>query len=388
MGNHPPANLQAKLTVNQPGDPYEQEADRVADQVVRRKHQATPAIPGEEEEEQRLMRKQRSSGAQAAQGESAPPVVNQALSSGGQPLDAGTQASMESHFGQDFSDVRIHTDGQAAESAQAINAQAYTVGKDVVFGEGQYAPGTSEGERLLAHELTHVVQQQERRTQGTAILQRELKYHGQVEPEKAQAFLEAFDRSVEIIATDISEAKGLVGQEAKDLRAALEELRALKKKSKVTVWYTSEGNDYASYDNASGELRLHFDFGAKATLPTTLVHEAIHAVHAKRHPGLSRMYGELLKAGTTTDEHKGVLTLRWKAWTEYWAYRRAAEYNNLRQEPRFRRDPHQAAIEEKDVQRSIANLRNKTGEEIDPQRWKPPAEKHNQQRRHEEETTR
>src|SRR5690348_10689940 len=66
---------------------------------------------------------------------------------------------MESRFGQDFSQVRVHTDTKAAESARAVNALAYTVGQDVVFGEGQYTPGTQEGKSLLAHELTHVVQQ-------------------------------------------------------------------------------------------------------------------------------------------------------------------------------------------------------------------------------------
>jgi hypothetical protein len=89
-----------------------------------------------------------------------PPIVHDVLSSPGQPLDAGTRAFMEPRFGFDFSRVRVHTDARAAGSAQAVNALAYTVGHNVVFGTGQYAPGTNEGRRLLAHELTHVVQQQ------------------------------------------------------------------------------------------------------------------------------------------------------------------------------------------------------------------------------------
>ncbi len=88
-----------------------------------------------------------------------PSIVHNTLSSPGQPLDAGTRAFMEPRFGYDFSQVRVHTDARAAESARAVNALAYTVGRDVVFGEGQYEPETSEGKRLLAHELTHVVQQ-------------------------------------------------------------------------------------------------------------------------------------------------------------------------------------------------------------------------------------
>ncbi len=101
----------------------------------------------------------------------APSIVNDVLRAPGQPLDAGTRAFMEPRFGSDFSQVRIHTDAQAAESARAVNAQAYTVGSDVVFGAGQYAPEASEGKRLMAHELTHVVQQQ-----GTpAVLQSKLR---------------------------------------------------------------------------------------------------------------------------------------------------------------------------------------------------------------------
>jgi peptidoglycan hydrolase-like protein with peptidoglycan-binding domain len=88
-----------------------------------------------------------------------PPIVQEVLSSSGQPLDTDTRAFMESRFGHDFSQVRVHTDERAVESAQAVNALAYTVGRDVAFGEGQYAPRTNEGQRVLAHELTHVVQQ-------------------------------------------------------------------------------------------------------------------------------------------------------------------------------------------------------------------------------------
>jgi hypothetical protein len=86
-------------------------------------------------------------------------IVHDVLHSPGQPLDAGTRAFMEPRFGHDFSQVRVHTDAKAAESARAVNALAYTVGRNMVFGAGQYAPGTSEGRWLMAHELTHVVQQ-------------------------------------------------------------------------------------------------------------------------------------------------------------------------------------------------------------------------------------
>src|SRR5437870_10133709 len=94
----------------------------------------------------------------AAPTNSVPPIVHDVLNSSGQSLDAGTRAFMEPRFGHDFSQVRVHTDAKAAESARVVNALAYTVGRDVVFGAGQHASGTSEGRRLMAHELTHVVQ--------------------------------------------------------------------------------------------------------------------------------------------------------------------------------------------------------------------------------------
>lgn len=88
-----------------------------------------------------------------------PPIVDDVLRSSGQPLDAETRAFMEPRFGHDFSRVRVHADARAAASAQAVNAMAYTVGANIVFDSGQYATGTEAGRQLLAHELTHVVQQ-------------------------------------------------------------------------------------------------------------------------------------------------------------------------------------------------------------------------------------
>jgi Domain of unknown function (DUF4157) len=88
-----------------------------------------------------------------------PPIVDEVLRSPGQSLDAGIRAFMESHFRHDFSRVRVHTDSEAAESAQAVNALAYTTGHHIVFTNNNYAPETLQGQQLLAHELTHVVQQ-------------------------------------------------------------------------------------------------------------------------------------------------------------------------------------------------------------------------------------
>lgn len=90
---------------------------------------------------------------------SVPVVVHEVLNSHGEPLDAETRALMEPRFRHDFGRVRVHTDRKAAESTKAVNALAYTVGQNIVFGAGQYEPRTSAGKRLLAHELVHTVQQ-------------------------------------------------------------------------------------------------------------------------------------------------------------------------------------------------------------------------------------
>lgn len=136
----PHFTLRPKLQVNPVGDPFEQEADRVAEHVMR-----TPDP-------------QRRAG-DAGPGVVAPPPMPRLLSSPGHPLDPCTRTFMEPRFGQDFSKVRVHTDAQAAVSARDIHALAYTVGEHVFFGVGEYAPSTTKGKHLLAHELTHVVQQ-------------------------------------------------------------------------------------------------------------------------------------------------------------------------------------------------------------------------------------
>jgi hypothetical protein len=144
-----PKGMQAKLAINQPGDRWEQEADRAADDVLAVRPLA-PAQPAAEP----IHRAEMSPSMMEA-----PASVQEVLTSPGQPLDAITQTLMSGRFGYDFSSVRIHSDRRAAESARDVNALAYTVGRDVVFAPGQYTPHTQPGQRLLAHELAHVVQQ-------------------------------------------------------------------------------------------------------------------------------------------------------------------------------------------------------------------------------------
>ena len=115
-------------------------------------------LPGEQKkkDDEPVLQRQASG---AATVDAVPPVVHDVLQAPGQPLDANTRTFMETRFGHDFGQVRVHTDARAAESAQAVSAVAYTMGRNIVFGAGRFTPGTHEGRRLLAHELTHVVQQ-------------------------------------------------------------------------------------------------------------------------------------------------------------------------------------------------------------------------------------
>ncbi len=112
--------------------------------------------PLKKKEDSLLMRKETN---ESSASMVAPPAVDDVLAQSGQPLDRATRSFMEARFGYDFGHVRIHNDAQAQESAGRINAHAYTVGESVVFGSGRFSPHTTEGQRLLAHELTHVVQQ-------------------------------------------------------------------------------------------------------------------------------------------------------------------------------------------------------------------------------------
>jgi hypothetical protein len=101
------------------------------------------------------------------QPQAASPVHDVVGTGGGSPLDDGTRSTMESAFGASFDDVRVHTDSQASQSAESVGANAYTVGSDVVFKSGQFDPGSDKGQRTIAHELAHVVQQSSGPVDGT-----------------------------------------------------------------------------------------------------------------------------------------------------------------------------------------------------------------------------
>jgi len=169
--------LAPTLEINEPGDIYEREADRVADHVMR-----SVTIPAQIAEllpkirrkcslceaggkpcqdcadEEKHIQRQSESSNEPNEG-TVPSIVHEVLQSPGEKLDSKTKAFFESSFEYDFGNVRIHNDARAAGSAKAINALAYTSGRNIIFGPGQYSPNSNNGRRLLAHELTHVVQQ-------------------------------------------------------------------------------------------------------------------------------------------------------------------------------------------------------------------------------------
>jgi hypothetical protein len=164
--------IQTKLSINTTGDPFEQEADAMADKVMRMKDSFSPTAHGNnsidpvaiqrtcqhcEDEEKHVRRKEKS----ASEMQESSNLDNYigSLNSSGHAIPESSRQFFEPRFGQDFSNVRIHTDPVAAKSAKAINALAYTTGNHIVFNQGQYAPGSESGQRLMAHELTHVVQQ-------------------------------------------------------------------------------------------------------------------------------------------------------------------------------------------------------------------------------------
>jgi hypothetical protein len=169
-----PEAIQIKPAINQPGDKFEQEADRVSERVMRMPQAqrqgacacggACPKCQTEQPGQEQELLQARRLGSGDPGPTAVPPMVHAVLRAPGQPLDPATRAFMEPRFGHDFAKVRVHTNNHAAESAAAVSALAYTVGNHVVFGAGQYAPGSSRGQRLLTHELAHVVQQNGGRT--------------------------------------------------------------------------------------------------------------------------------------------------------------------------------------------------------------------------------
>jgi Domain of unknown function (DUF4157)/OmpA family len=194
----PNSRHQPKLKIGAVDDPQEREADQIADRVVRIPHPVVEGRtgdslqracacggPGDGECEECQKKREGTVSRVATQSSAsgtAPPIVNNVLRSSGQPLDPATRSFFEPRLGRDFSRIRVHTDAQASESALAVGASAYTVGRDIAFAAGHYAPGTNAGRKLLAHELVHTVQQ----ASGPAYsaVQRQFQFDCRIDPFK------------------------------------------------------------------------------------------------------------------------------------------------------------------------------------------------------------
>ena len=158
--------LQPRLKINTAGDKYEQEADRIAEQIM---SMPESQVQRSKQHVGRYTTVRRKSDGETGPGLSA--AISQSRG-GGQPLDRFTSEYMSSRLGRDLSDVRVHTGSKSVRMNEKINSRAFTVGRDIYFNQGQYSPGTSEGKRLLAHELTHVLQQQQSSTSAPSVLMR------------------------------------------------------------------------------------------------------------------------------------------------------------------------------------------------------------------------
>ena len=218
--------------------------------------------------------------------ETTSPGVKQLLSSSGSPLDAATRTFMESRFGYDFSQVRLHTGPGAARSADLLAARAYTVGQDVVLGEGQYRPGTPEGRQLLAHELTHVVQQSEGRS--TPVIQRKLKVSGEGADiqamfkllEQDSGLTLKYDRKTNLVSIAASSAKPKSPEMANRLQAIISDT---KQDAEIHVGRTQGGVSFGAFPTDLShpvqeiriDMMLDLEKGAPGAGAAKLLHEIV-----------------------------------------------------------------------------------------------------------------
>jgi outer membrane protein OmpA-like peptidoglycan-associated protein len=192
--------VQAKLKVNAPGDVYEQEADRVADEVLRKPDAGTATQGG-------LVQRQET----AAEAPEVTPAVAAGLDATkgkGEPLPGAVRSFMEPRFGADLGEVRVHRGSEAAWLNRELKARAFTHQRDVYFGANEYAPDSTEGKRLLAHELTHVIQQ----SQAAPAVQRQEKPETEADvPAVADSVVEAMGKRNPIAGVgDVDEAFGIL----------------------------------------------------------------------------------------------------------------------------------------------------------------------------------
>lgn len=311
---HPPAAgaLQTTLAINKPGGAYEQEADRLADQVMRRRRRFESPNQEVVSGTEGLIH---ASASRRAGGEKA--------------LEPEDRQFFESRFNHNFADVRVHADGEANRSALGLQARAYTVGTRISFARGEYRPGTAEGRHLLAHELSHVIQQRSMRRPDALIIQRQPKQEPtrqtpRSSPEKKESLKEAgvgpgdpvFGKTAQIIDEVLLRNQKLAPYIGDRLKSGFR----IAEKGKF-VQEMSDGNFDNSYRNAYGldaskmvpthvlgfydskNSKIHLRPDAKFG---TALHEAVHRLASPSLYGLlptamqvSENLAEVLKEGVT-----------------------------------------------------------------------------------------
>ena len=298
--------VQAKLAVNQPNDVYEQQADQMADQVMNTNNTGSQRFfkpSGADlqrkcqhcEEEEKPVNRKENSTAGVKGSEELDSYVG-SLGSSGQGLAASDRQFFESKFGHDFSGVKIHTGADAAQSAESINAKAYTSGNNIVFNDGQYAPESDSGKRLIAHELTHVVQQ----SQSAGMVQKD------TDADKAKAAADEAKKKADLIAkikgygiSEVEDVDGAVFTSAQlDLvdkafaGLPIEDKAAIKgaKLRRLTSLGDKTGGRYTNTQSYSGtssseEHKIELSNAAFGSLPASesvriITHEVGHAIAA------------------------------------------------------------------------------------------------------------
>lgn len=347
-------SVQPKLEMTQPGDADEQEADAVAGQVMGMEAPVTAEPVKINTQQQEIQRK--GSGSDNGFTASGTEQFVRNLS-GGKPLNHSDKRFFESRIGYDFSKVRIHDDATAHQSAREINAKAYTHRNHIVFGAGKYQPGSSEGKKLLAHELTHTVQQQG----GTGKVQRERELNA----DESKECFKNIDESITKLDASAADAKKNLPAYIKE---AIEVLKQKRKDGKVKC-YAFEGMKHGRVDYAKDEI--HYDgINTSWINETTILHEAVHALHGKQNPVGAKKYGASVGKPVDGNNRSQLDLLKWKAWTEYWAYRSTQEYYNDTQQ-KTEEQIHNAVIRDIPEVRVAVNNVKQFDKSFDPRAWKP-----------------
>jgi hypothetical protein len=356
------------LAINEPGDAYEQEADHVADQVMGMSNWRLQSAC-EQRQAHRLH-------ASAANPTAAPPEAQQGLRSSASPLGAETRAFMEPRFGHDFAHIRIHADAAAARSAEAISARAYTIGSHVFFGANQYRPQSQAGLRLIAHELTHVMQQTgsvsvrgsslQVTSIGSAAKAKLVQRDAELDESKTKTCLAQAEEALKKLEATAAKPDYPLPDYIKD---AIKLLRKKMTHGKIKC-YAFSGLVHGQFKG--DEIRID-GITPDSINVTTLLHEAVHALHKEKSPKAGKAYGESEGKSFKVGDPKLPDLLRWKAYTEYWAYRARFDYFNPSRSEKDKHsesDIHKMTMSDPGVKTAMHNVWD-VDPDFDPKVWKP-----------------